>query len=193
MANCSCRGWLWWWRIWWNEDWQGKPKYSEKTCPSATLSTTNPTWPDPGRRGGKPATNCLSYGAVFLGLNAVEHDANLIQLLLEVKYVALYPDFSMSPWRGVQLFTVLWSWYRDGLRIGRQGFESQRPDRPWGPPSLTTGYQGRGKLTKGSETYGFAGSGQKSGHIFFSFKLADTLFVQAFWPFKGQYLCICPV
>jgi hypothetical protein len=45
----------------WNEDWQGKPKYSEKTCPSATLSTTNPTWPDPGsnpgRRGGKPATN----------------------------------------------------------------------------------------------------------------------------------------
>jgi hypothetical protein len=26
---------------WWNEDWQGKPKYSEKTCPSATLSTTN--------------------------------------------------------------------------------------------------------------------------------------------------------
>jgi hypothetical protein len=50
----------------WNEDWQGKPKYSEKTCPSATLSTKNPTWPDlvsnPGSRGGKPATNRLSYG-----------------------------------------------------------------------------------------------------------------------------------
>jgi hypothetical protein len=33
----------------------------------ATLSTTNPTLPDlgskPGRRGGKPATNRLSYGA----------------------------------------------------------------------------------------------------------------------------------
>jgi hypothetical protein len=27
----------------WNENWQGKQKYSEKTCPSATLSTTNPT------------------------------------------------------------------------------------------------------------------------------------------------------
>jgi hypothetical protein len=44
-----------------------KPKYSEKTCPSATLSTTNPTLPDsglnPGHRGGKPATNRLSYGA----------------------------------------------------------------------------------------------------------------------------------
>jgi hypothetical protein len=47
-----------------NEDWQGKPKYSEKTRPSATLSTTNPTCPDLGsiqsRRGGKRATNRLS-------------------------------------------------------------------------------------------------------------------------------------
>jgi hypothetical protein len=37
----------------------GKRKYSEKICPSATLSAANPTWPDlgskPGRRGGKPA------------------------------------------------------------------------------------------------------------------------------------------
>jgi hypothetical protein len=36
----------WWW-LWSNRlnaNWQGKPKYSEKTCPSATLSTTNPTW-----------------------------------------------------------------------------------------------------------------------------------------------------
>jgi hypothetical protein len=45
---------------------QGKPKYLEETCPSATLSTTNPIWPDPGstqgRRGEKPATNLLSYG-----------------------------------------------------------------------------------------------------------------------------------
>jgi hypothetical protein len=43
----------------------GKPKYSEKTCPSAALSTTNPTCcPDAhrDRRGGKTATNRLSYG-----------------------------------------------------------------------------------------------------------------------------------
>jgi hypothetical protein len=47
----------------------GETKYSEKTCLSATLSTTNPTCLDPvlnpGRRGGKPATNRLSYGAAF--------------------------------------------------------------------------------------------------------------------------------
>jgi hypothetical protein len=36
----------------------------------ALFSATNPTWPDPGsnpgRNGGKPATNCLSYGAAHM-------------------------------------------------------------------------------------------------------------------------------
>jgi hypothetical protein len=47
---------------------KGKLKYSEKTCPNAALSTTNPTCcPDanPSRRGGKPATNRLSYGTAL--------------------------------------------------------------------------------------------------------------------------------
>jgi hypothetical protein len=71
----------WWW-VWssrWNENWQGKPKYWERTCSSATLPTTNPTWPDlgrnPGNRGGKPATNCLSYGTaspLYLGCDLVK-------------------------------------------------------------------------------------------------------------------------
>jgi hypothetical protein len=54
---------------------QGKPKYSETTCPRATLSITNPTWPypgsNPGRRGGKPATKGLSYGAANLYLTEI--------------------------------------------------------------------------------------------------------------------------
>jgi hypothetical protein len=37
-----------------------------KTCPSATLSTTNPTWTDlgsnPGLHGGRPVANFLSHG-----------------------------------------------------------------------------------------------------------------------------------
>jgi hypothetical protein len=45
---------------------RGNRNTRRKTCPSATLSTTNPTWPDPGSnpgcRGEKPATNRLSYG-----------------------------------------------------------------------------------------------------------------------------------
>jgi hypothetical protein len=56
----------------WNEIDRGKPKNSEKTCPSATLSTTNPTWTDPGSspglHGGRPAANSLSHGK---GQNAV--------------------------------------------------------------------------------------------------------------------------
>jgi hypothetical protein len=51
------------WGAWsdrWDENWQRKPKYLEKTWPSATLSTTNPTWPDPGSNPGR-----LSYGTAF--------------------------------------------------------------------------------------------------------------------------------
>jgi hypothetical protein len=56
LAYCTSHGWWWEWSNQWN-DWQEKPKYSEKTCPNATLSTTNLTWPDlgsnSGRRSGK--------------------------------------------------------------------------------------------------------------------------------------------
>jgi hypothetical protein len=45
---------------------QGKPKYSEKTCPSAILSTTNPTLPDlssnSSSRVGELTDNLLGYG-----------------------------------------------------------------------------------------------------------------------------------
>jgi hypothetical protein len=46
-------------------DWQGKPKYSEKTCPGAILSTTNPTCQTRSRTRAA-ATNRLSYGAAKL-------------------------------------------------------------------------------------------------------------------------------
>jgi hypothetical protein len=47
---------------------RGKPKYYKKTFPNAALSTTNPTCcldANPGRRGGKPASNPLNYGTVM--------------------------------------------------------------------------------------------------------------------------------
>jgi hypothetical protein len=45
-------------------EWQGKPKYSEETCPSAALSITDPTLFD---QGSKPGYNRLRYGmAIFL-------------------------------------------------------------------------------------------------------------------------------
>jgi hypothetical protein len=32
------------WKSRWNENWQGKPKFSEKTCFSATTNSTDLTW-----------------------------------------------------------------------------------------------------------------------------------------------------
>jgi hypothetical protein len=45
---------------------RGDRRYSEKICPDALLSTTNPTWPDLGRRGGKPATNRQSHNTALV-------------------------------------------------------------------------------------------------------------------------------
>jgi hypothetical protein len=53
-----------------------RTKYLKETCPSATLSTTYPTWLDlgsyPGRRGGKLETNLLSYGTALYTLHQTE-------------------------------------------------------------------------------------------------------------------------
>jgi hypothetical protein len=53
----------------------GETEVLGENLPDATLSTTNPTWPDPGwnpgRRGGKPATNRFSYGAAYVHLYTV--------------------------------------------------------------------------------------------------------------------------
>jgi hypothetical protein len=60
----------------WN--WQGKTEgLGGKTCPSATSSTTNPTWTDsatnPGLRGGRPAANRLSHGTAFVSALIENH------------------------------------------------------------------------------------------------------------------------
>jgi hypothetical protein len=47
----------------WNDILTGENRRTRrKTCPSATLSTINPIWIDPGLRGERPATNDLSHG-----------------------------------------------------------------------------------------------------------------------------------
>jgi hypothetical protein len=52
---------------------RGKPKNSEKICPIATLSTTNPTWTDLGANmslcGERPATNRLSHDTALWSRN----------------------------------------------------------------------------------------------------------------------------
>jgi hypothetical protein len=55
---------------WWNDILAGGNRRTRrKSCPSATLSSINPTWIDPGAnpalRGERPATNDLSHGTAL--------------------------------------------------------------------------------------------------------------------------------
>jgi hypothetical protein len=53
---------------------QGKPKYSEKTCPDATLSTTNPTYQTQAR------TRAAAVGCQRLTASAVARPAEKINI-----------------------------------------------------------------------------------------------------------------
>jgi len=55
--------------FWWNNTESLKLKYLERSCASATLSTTNPTMTsqelNPGLEGERQKTNCPNNGAVL--------------------------------------------------------------------------------------------------------------------------------
>jgi hypothetical protein len=89
-----------------------------ETCPSATLSTTNPNWPDPGsnpgRRGGRPATNRLSYGGnhktiLFIDITLRESNPNFAQLLF------LHSPFSPPSYRWIH---TLFNYFLSAARWG---------------------------------------------------------------------------
>jgi hypothetical protein len=107
----------WWvWGSRWNENLKEKPKYLEKTYPSATLSTTNPTWPDlvsnPGRCCGKPATNRLSYGTVGLKLFWIDPGPHITETMIKCRLMWLVANCrSTERW--------LWS-IRDMICKGNQ-------------------------------------------------------------------------
>jgi hypothetical protein len=69
LAYCASLGW-WLWRSRWNVNCSGETEVLGENMPQRHFCPSqNPTWPDPGlssgRRGGKPATNRLSYGAAL--------------------------------------------------------------------------------------------------------------------------------
>jgi hypothetical protein len=75
----------------------GETKVLGENLPQPTLSTTNPTWLDPslnpGRRGGKPATNSLSYGATQ-GLNKIMETLQLLYIILY--FYGVGPPFAFN-------------------------------------------------------------------------------------------------
>jgi hypothetical protein len=78
---------IWAWSVMVEWYWQGKIKeLREKTCPSATLSTTNPAWIDLGAKsvlhGERLATNLLSHGTAFHHLRRILLGFSLILIFL---------------------------------------------------------------------------------------------------------------
>jgi hypothetical protein len=167
LAYCTCHGWLWcWWRIWWNEDWQGKPKYSEKTCPSATLFTTNLTCQTRAR------TRPTEVGSQRITAWAMARPKLTVAQLLKRFAGFLRADISwprlqngFSPYRATLFFKVTFNMgSRDSSVDIATGYEldnpgsisgsarffssSQRRNLLWGPPSLLCighrEYSGRG-------------------------------------------------
>jgi hypothetical protein len=55
---------------WWKDIFAGETEVLGENLPSATLSTTNPTWivlgANPSLRGERPATNSLSHGTAYV-------------------------------------------------------------------------------------------------------------------------------
>jgi hypothetical protein len=101
--------WWWMWSSWWNENWQGKQKYSKKTCPNATLSTTNCSWLDEGSnprgRGGKPPTNRPSNGkALSTGSNAQNRNIAFIRAVRHITMLTLRSRILLKKPKVVQLF-----------------------------------------------------------------------------------------
>jgi hypothetical protein len=129
--------WQWWGcgsdderrSIWRNENCQGKLKYSEKTCPSAISSNTNPTWTDPGWNPAccseKPATYHLWYSWAYLHFTA-SHDRHVGRAVEKDKK---YQDINMmfipiSLWS--VLYNIVCSWtYRRTHRYTRKSLLPQ--------------------------------------------------------------------
>jgi hypothetical protein len=73
LAYCTCPGWLWGWRSWWNEMWlAGETEVLGENLLRRHFVHHKSYLPDPGanpgRRDGKPVTNRFSYGAALLTL-----------------------------------------------------------------------------------------------------------------------------
>jgi hypothetical protein len=79
--------------------WQGKPKYSEKTCPGAILSTTNPTCQTRARTraaavGSQRLTASAMAWPMFFLRKYPWYSANLLKITILYFFISYYNDFS---------------------------------------------------------------------------------------------------
>jgi hypothetical protein len=88
----------------------GETEVLGENLPSATLSTTNPTWIDPGTNPGlhgeRPATNCLSHGRAKCWDNTLKlgHDRFLLNLF---KFIIQLPPFHLMLYNLVRVQVLM--------------------------------------------------------------------------------------
>jgi hypothetical protein len=104
------------WR--WNDILTGENRWiRRKTCPSATLSTTNPTWIDPGvnsgLRGERPETTDLSHARPRHGVTTQNNN-----IVTSITLTYLLPWDIVGPLCSAETLT----WNRMGLRTAQWSY-----------------------------------------------------------------------
>jgi hypothetical protein len=95
------------WSNWWNELWQGKPKFSEKTYPRATLSTTKSHMTDPVSNRGPQRWEASDY-PLELWRGPIVNWLSCIKLfILCLSYSCITSVFPFSAFVMVSLFIVI--------------------------------------------------------------------------------------
>jgi hypothetical protein len=85
--------------------WQGKLKDLDETCPSASLTATNPTWTYHGLHSGRSVTNHLAHGMDYILLLAQTHYFSSFECFVQIIHLTLQEDQSM--W---DLWWRKWHW-----------------------------------------------------------------------------------
>jgi hypothetical protein len=100
MAYCASPGWLWWCRNRWN-DWQGKPKYSEKTCPVTLCAPQTP-------HAARTRTRAAAVGSQRLTASAAALFAVYVQLLVDCSFIGNYFVHSFTTCFGLTGHLQVW-------------------------------------------------------------------------------------
>jgi hypothetical protein len=118
-AYCSSPD-IWVWRV--TVEWYWQEIQGEETCPSSSLSTTNPTWShpgaNPGLRGERPATNRLARSSWLLQRTL------LTPLWLAFQNSCFHPYFSVTTNR---LEDRVWGHFYRALRTSHNGGQQDTP------------------------------------------------------------------
>jgi hypothetical protein len=119
MAYCACPGWLWWWRIWWTEDWGGgETEVLGENLPQRHSVYHKSHLTRPGLEPGPPRWEAsdqpLSYGA-GLPFGPKYGDNTILRNVDEL--LPVYTALHSRKW--VRCVSKLWESQFNSLRVRR--------------------------------------------------------------------------